>query len=92
MGQNKYLLVSVQAENAVINNKGNILSAELTLKFDEYVRAGKKPATGTAAKSSPGLTQAQIEALLNPNAADKAALKRPNPMRVMADGRIVAAM
>lgn len=81
MGQNKYLLVSVQADEAIIDNKGNILLAELTLKFDEYVRAGKKPAATGA--SAPGLTQAQIEALLNPNAADKAALKRGSPMAGM---------
>lgn len=80
LGKNKWLLVDVQATAKVIDNIGNILSAELSLKFDEYVRPGSASASS---KSTSSYTPAiQLPAVTNVNLLgpqDKSELKRYNP-------------
>jgi hypothetical protein len=84
IGNNKWLLVSVNPGNFVIDNNGNILSMELSLQFDEYVRPGSAQASKQK-MSSPGLSESEYEALLSDilGSPDKANLKRDNPnMRI----------
>lgn len=78
LGKNKYLLVEVQATDFQIDNKGAVLSADLALKFDEYVRAGSAKDTGQ--KTAPGI---RLEDLIKPSAtkAEKAELKRQGMSR-----------
>jgi phage protein U len=52
LGSYKWLLTSVSPSNVVLDGKGNILSLELDLKFDEFVRAGSAQSTSSKKKSS----------------------------------------
>lgn len=89
-GQNKWLLVDVQATVQAIDNAGNILRAEVSLKFDEYVRPGsaaaKASAGGSSKKKSSGKASApgiKLPPLSGPvnllGSQDKATAKRKNP-------------
>ncbi|MFO7153932.1 MAG: phage tail protein [Caldicoprobacter oshimai] len=88
-GSNKWLLVEVQVIAQVIDNAGNILKAEISLKFDEYVRPGSaaaKSTSGGSSKKSSNKTSApgiQLPPLTGPvnllGAQDKAVTKRKNP-------------
>lgn len=85
LGPNKWLLVKVDPDNFITDNSGNILSLELSLQFDEYVRPGSKEASksGTKSSSAPGLSSSE-EKLLGPE--DKSSAKRDNTnMRLMAN-------
>lgn len=63
LGKNKWLLVDVQATMQVIDSNGNVLAAELSLKFDEYVRAGSASASKSSqqASYSPGIQLPSID-------------------------------
>lgn len=78
---NKWLLVELQASNLVVDNVGNILAADLALKFDEYVRPGaakeKKDAKSKGNVIFPGLLQPDDEGTYGPE--DKSGYKRDNP-------------
>lgn len=84
-----WLLVNVTPGEPVIDNSGKILSIELTLQFEEYVRAGKKSESKGAAKSkaAPGLKAEEKDILLASlnNSANKPSLKRKNPYMTSAD-------
>jgi len=79
-GQNKWLLVDVSASDMDIDNAGNILSANLSLKFTEYVRSGTK-ASSTKKKTSAGVkTPVAVDPkLLMPTSDEKSQNKRINP-------------
>jgi hypothetical protein len=83
-GKNKWLLVDVSASDMNIDNVGNILSANLSLKFTEYVRSGAKnsSSSGSANKKtkSPGIkTPTAVDPmLLMPVTDEKSATKRYN--------------
>ncbi|EGW39157.1 phage tail protein [Desulfosporosinus sp. OT] len=80
---NKWLLVDLQASNLVIDNGGNVLAADLQLKFDEYVRPGTAAASASKAGGSkgtvsvPGLAFADYGGVYGPE--DKSNYKRENP-------------
>lgn len=84
-GQNKWLLVEVQVIAQVIDNAGNILKAEVSLKFDEYVRPGSAAASKGGSKksskaSAPGIQLPPLSGPVNLlGAQDKAIAKRKNP-------------
>lgn len=74
----KWLLTKVSPSNFRFNNRGNILSLELNLQFEEYVRPGsvKEKAGGT------GSLSAEDEKKLAPSSPtpeEKSNLKRENP-------------
>lgn len=46
----KWLLVDVSVANSNVDIKGNILSADIALKFDEYVSKGSKKESSTSKK------------------------------------------
>jgi hypothetical protein len=48
ISKNKYMLKSVDILETVIDNKGNMRSAKLTLSFEEYVRQASGSGTGTS--------------------------------------------
>lgn len=88
LGKYKWLLVDVQATIQIIDNAGNILKAEVSLKFDEYVRPDSASSSSKSSSSkkssskaySPGVQLAPISGevnLLGPQ--DKSGLKRKNP-------------
>jgi len=74
LGLNKWLLVDIQASNAVIDNMGNILKVELELKFDEYVRAGSAAESSSKSKSASSIFPGLIQ-----NDGDSWGYKRENP-------------
>mgnify|MGYP000942291810 CR=1 FL=1 len=51
----QWLLTSVSPSNVVIDNNGNIISLNLILKFEEYVRAGSKKDNSSGGTSVPEL-------------------------------------
>jgi len=55
-GKNKWLLISVDPVGSVIDNDGNILSCDLSLKFQEYVRPGSAQASKTGSTAAPGIS------------------------------------
>lgn len=63
-----FLLLGVTPSNVVVDNKGNILSMDLELKFDEYVAPGTASSSGTNKKSSSktlnGLSNADMQSLI----------------------------
>jgi len=63
LGKNKWLLVSVQVAIQNIDSNGNVLSAELTLQFDEYVRAG----SASASQPSSALPGIQLPSIYGAN-------------------------
>lgn len=79
-GAPKWLLVDMQANETILDNKGNMLSALITLRFDEYVSAGKTPeknsasSSGVKSKSTPS-----TESVYNALSPSKTELKRPEP-------------
>lgn len=81
LGRNKWLLVDIQATTQVIDNAGNILAAELALKFDEYVRPGSASVSKPSNKTyTPGVKLPAVTGdvnILGPQ--DKSGLKRTNP-------------
>jgi len=81
LGKNKWLLVDVSASDMNIDNAGNILLANLSLKFTEYVRAGAKSNSGSPKTKAAGI---KTPVAVDPNilmavAEEKAAAKRTNP-------------
>lgn len=57
LSKNKFLLKSVDIKYNKINNRGEVLSASLSLEFEEYIKAGKPKKTSSGAgkkKSSKG--------------------------------------
>jgi len=69
VGKNKWLLKSVSPSNMRIDNKGQIVGMDLTLEFEEYVRAGSAAASKSSggSKKSSGVkvnVQDQIAALV----------------------------
>lgn len=55
LSKNKFLLKSVDIRYSKINNKGEVLSASLSLEFEEYIKAGKPKKTssgGSGGRSS----------------------------------------
>jgi hypothetical protein len=82
LGGNKWLLVDAQGTNWVVDNQGNVLSLDIDLKFDEYVRPGSaeasKKSSGVASPklSVPGLQPMDYKPSLGPE--DKTAYKRSN--------------
>ncbi|MGE5631702.1 MAG: phage tail protein [Caulobacteraceae bacterium] len=79
-GENKWLLISVEPVDSVIDNFGNIISCELDLKFEEYVRPGSAKASNSAGKkNSPGISLPPVSGDISILAgADKARVKRQN--------------
>lgn len=74
----KWLLVDVNASNTVVDNIGNMLKAELQLKFDEYVRPGSAKAKKTKGKVDfPGLMNSDYDGSYGPE--DKSGYIRDNP-------------
>lgn len=78
----KWLLINVRPRNPVVTNDGKIYSMELSLQFQEYVRAGSaKETSGTTGKVSisPALLlgDTQYSTTLGPE--DKSEYKRDNP-------------
>lgn len=77
----KWLLVDVQVSDTTIDNKGNMLIATVTLKFDEFSSMGKakesKAKSGAKAKGKTTKSKAKqsVYELLKPSA--KATLKTP---------------
>lgn len=81
LGNYKWLLVDVQGSNFVIDNNGNMLSADIELKFDEYVRPGSAEASkggDTAKVSAPGLQPVNYGSSANYGPEDKSGYKRTN--------------
>ena len=74
LGDHKWLLIDIQVGSTIIDGRGNILEAELSLKFDEYVRPGTVPQTTTAATKG-GVSVA--DSLIS--SVDKTEQKRVNP-------------
>ncbi len=54
LGDNRWLLVDLQAPFEDINNAGQVGRSELTLTFEEYVRQGATATTDAAATGVPG--------------------------------------
>lgn len=78
----KWLLIDVTPSNFILDNQGKILSLELSLQFQEYVRPGSaETSKSNKNSSSPGISageRAILEAgILGPQ--DKSGLKRNNP-------------
>ncbi len=85
LGSNKWLLTEVSASDMIIDNTGKILSANLSLKFDEYVRPGTKSnasSSGTNKTNASGVkTSTKVDPnLLMPTTEEKATTKRSNPI------------
>lgn len=59
IGSNKYLLIGVKPSNFNIDNNGNILSLELDLNFDEYVRDGTADEKKSSKKKSSSTKEVQ---------------------------------
>ena len=81
LGLNKWLLLDVSVSDMNIDNTGKILSANLNLKFEEYVRPGSKSSTSSSkkAKAAGVKTTATIDPkLLMPTTEEKATAKRTN--------------
>lgn len=78
LGKNKWLLVSVQAIMLVIDNSGNVLSAELELKFDEYLRPGSMSASTSGGTYTPGIQLPPVSGDAYILSSDKSGLKRSN--------------
>lgn len=58
VGKYSWLLTGVTPGNLKLDNVGNILSMELDLKFDEYVRAGSASSNkNTSTSSAPGISE-----------------------------------
>ncbi|HEX9063203.1 MAG TPA: hypothetical protein VF941_23770 [Clostridia bacterium] len=76
-GGANFLLNNVAASNMNIDNSGNILSLELSLKFEEYFRAGAKK--DSSASSSKGTVDLSKELMSFTDEDDKESLKRDNP-------------
>lgn len=78
----KWLLIEVTPSNFIFDNTGKILSLDLSLQFQEYVRPGKAEASstsGTAAKKSPGISSSDSQRLMQLiNGEDKSQVKRQN--------------
>jgi len=80
LGYYKWLLIDIQVGGTVIDGKGNMLQAELSLKFDEYVRPGTIPTTTKTSTSTAAASKGSIsisDALIN--SVDKSEQKRVNP-------------
>jgi hypothetical protein len=77
---NKWRVLSIQASEEIIDNKGKMLYAELTISLEEYVRPGTAAKQATAQNSSaPGFSLPPISGevtILSPS--EKAYLKRKN--------------
>lgn len=73
-GKNKWLAIEAQATDQIIDNQGNILFANLNLKFDEYVRPGSASASNTG--SSPGVDDIDYSTFIP---VDKSTYTRDNP-------------
>lgn len=80
-GQNKWLLVNSTPVDIMIDNKGNILKANLKLEFQEHVREGSPSSSNSNGTSSTAAgvskTTPPSEAIFNP--PDKKYTKRDNP-------------
>lgn len=74
-GKCKWQLKNISVGSQIINNGGQILSAEMTLEFQEYVREGTAKAK-TSGGATPGVNV--VDQLLEPQ-MNKADLKRENP-------------
>lgn len=63
LSQNKWLLLSVNESETILDNGGNYISAILALSFKEYVRGGSKKAekTGGTSSGSSGGTSGGID-------------------------------
>lgn len=63
IGQNKFLLKSVNESEAIINNLGKKIKTKLELSFEEFVRYGykqDKATKGTQTASSGGIDYSQV--------------------------------
>jgi hypothetical protein len=80
LGGNKWRILNIQASEEIIDNKGNMLYAEITVSLEEYVRPGTAAKKTTAQNSSaPGFSLPPISGevtMLSPS--EKAYLKRKN--------------
>ncbi len=76
LGKNKWLLIDVQATDLVIDGNGNMLAAEINLKFDEYVRPGS--VEQSASNKAPGVKKSTIDINNLVSNDEKAELKREN--------------
>ena len=86
LGDAKWLLIDVSPYNFVIDNEGGIWELELSLEFQEYVRAGSAEAsssnasTGTTINIAPGLLDGdEEESIVETSSEEKYYLKRNNP-------------
>lgn len=82
LGDTLYQVVSVSPSNFVFGPGGEVLSLELSIQLDEYVREGSAKETETKAKvsSAPGIAQSErsiLEAMIT--TPEKASEKRENP-------------
>jgi hypothetical protein len=59
LGNNKWLLKSVNVTDTGIDAGGQILKATLKLEFEEFVRVGKKTATTNKTNATPGVAPTQ---------------------------------
>ncbi|MTI49710.1 MAG: hypothetical protein FH761_17910 [Firmicutes bacterium] len=59
----RFLLVDVTSSDEILDNQGNILSMELSLKFDEFVRAGTVSKQGNTNSVYPALKPRDKEEL-----------------------------
>ena len=89
LNNTKWLLTSVSPSNIVFDNNGKILSLDLSLKFEEYVRAGSKKESSTSTSSTSGSnTSTSVPGLLNLienqsySMSDDPSLKRQNTQMV----------
>lgn len=82
IGKYKWLLVDVQASNFTIDNTGIITAAKLSLKFDEYVRAGQVKSISSTSSKSPGITLEDLQSEpVEKTPSEKAGLKRTSSMQ-----------
>lgn len=82
IGKYQWLVVNVEPSNFVIDNFGNVLSLELSLQFDEYVRPGSKKEDDLKKASMPGVTQSTYSAVEDLLLGNKTELKRKNPRMI----------
>ncbi|RII32856.1 hypothetical protein D2A34_21925 [Clostridium chromiireducens] len=63
LGSYNYILVGVKPSNFNIDNEGNILSLELDLNFDEYVRAGSADSNKKSSNKKLGKKSSEVQGL-----------------------------
>lgn len=59
----KFLLVDVSLSDTLMDNRGNILSVDISLKFDEFSRQGSKKENSSKSKKEKKSTESVYEAL-----------------------------